>query len=145
MKFALFLLLAIVVGGLTYIRLAPSYSDRWHIDPVLAKDPGKGGILIAPGVITSALSPEELLGEFDDVVRAEIGVKILAGSVAEGHFTYILRSKLMGFPDFLTVQALPHETGSTLAFCRGCGLGNRISGSITSGCSACWTGCRTVF
>ncbi len=114
MKIVLFLMAALAATALAYIRLAPSDPLRWHVDPESAPDPGAGGIRIGPGEITSALEPGALLAAFDAAVRAEPRVEVLAGAPGTDHVTYILRSRVMGFPDYLTAKVLPHDTGSTL-------------------------------
>ncbi len=110
------------VGVLAWIRLAPSDPARWHVDPLAVATPvveghallrPEGGDAAAP---VYALPPEDLLAAFDRVARAEPRVQVLAGSVASGRITYVVRSRLMGFPDYLTVGALPAQGGgATLA------------------------------
>ena len=39
-----------------------------------------------------------------DAVIRKSGAKVLSGSVDSGHITYISRSRIMGFPDYITVQ-----------------------------------------
>jgi uncharacterized protein (DUF1499 family) len=110
------LLLALVVAGLAlYVRLAPSDPARWHVDPVAAPDPGQGGVKVAPpDAPVFAASPEAMMEAIDAVAMASPRVSRLVGSVAEGHVTYVARSRLWGFPDYVTVKVLPEpETGGT--------------------------------
>lgn len=56
-----------------------------------------------------------MLGKFDALALATPGVTILAGTVAEGHVTYIARSRVVGFPDYISVVAYPQDGGTALA------------------------------
>lgn len=113
------LLLALAAAGLAlYVRLAPSDPARWHVDPVGAAAPGDGGVKIAPpDAPVFAATPEAVMDALDAVAMATPRVTRLAGSVAEGHVTYVARSRFWGFPDYVTVKVLPEpETGgATLA------------------------------
>jgi len=115
MKTLFLILLLIVIGVLGFIRLAPTNVDKWHIDPVSAIDPGEAGALLVPGDVTSPLPPEQLLARFDAIVLDQPRSTTLAGSVDDLHISYVVRSKWFGFPDYVTVRALPTATGSTLA------------------------------
>lgn len=122
-----FVLLAVVAvgavgAGLAWIRLAPSDPTRWHVDPLAAPPPGAGGVVLRPGSPDGAapvwpVPATELLAAFDRHVRAVTPrLRVLAGSVREGRITYVVRSRLFGFPDYVTVAALPLGPGeSTLA------------------------------
>lgn len=113
------ILLALGLAGLAlYIRLAPSDPARWHVDPVAAPDPGQGGIrLVPPEAPVFAASPQAVIEAIDAVAMATPRVTRLAGSVGEGHVTYVARSRLWGFPDYVSVKVLPDDAtgGATVA------------------------------
>ena len=44
------------------------------------------------------------LQAFDRVAQAAPRVSVLAGSVEAGHITYVARSKLVRFPDYVSVK-----------------------------------------
>ena len=94
MKFAA-VIVVLSILGLAYVRLAPSDPARWHVDPTLAVDPGNRGVLRRNPVA---------IAEFDRIARARPRVEVLAGSVAEGHITYVVRSAVLGFPDYITAK-----------------------------------------
>ncbi|MGE3246518.1 MAG: DUF1499 domain-containing protein [Beijerinckiaceae bacterium] len=112
MKPALLVLAAAILALLAYIRLAPSDAARWHTDPATAPDPGPAGVLVTPGTYVSAETPTSLLERFDAVARKHSAVR-LAGSVNEGHITYVVRSKWFGFPDYITIRTIPAGTGGS--------------------------------
>ena len=93
-------LLVLVVVFATYIRLAPSNPDRWHVDPSVASDPGSSGVLRK---VTSDLAA------FDAIIQTAPRVMVLAGAVSEGHITYVARSRVLGFPDYITVKQVGPE------------------------------------
>ena len=120
----LFALLVAVaaIGLLGWVRLAPSDPARWHVDPLAVATPvAEGHALLRPAggdaaAPVYALPPGDLLAAFDRVAMAQPRVEVLAGSVASGMITYVARSRLVGFPDYLTVRALPAQGGgATLA------------------------------
>ena len=116
MKFFL-ALLVLVAGMVLYIRVAPSEPDKWHVDPLAAGDPGRSGYLQqpGPGTKTYPMTPEALMAAFDAVAMAAPRVQRLAGSVDGRHVTYIARSRLMRFPDYVSVRAVAAEGGAQLA------------------------------
>ena len=98
-------LLALVILGMAFIRLAPSDPARWHVAPKGDKDKNlKGGVVRV--VETGPLGLKKL----NAVVQADATTRTLAGSVDEGMVTYISRTKVMGFPDYTTAQ----QDGDTL-------------------------------
>lgn len=91
----IWIILALLVALLAYIRLAPHDTARWHL-PVQATsdaDFDGGAVRVVKGDLAA----------LDRVIR-ESGAQVLAGSVEEGMITYIVRSRLFGFPDYITVQ-----------------------------------------
>ncbi len=110
MKLLLVLLLTVALV-LAYIRLAPSDAARWHVDPAEASDPGAGGVLMRHAM---DVPPDAAMRSFDEVASEAPRTRLLAGSVAAGHVTYVSRTKWIGFPDYITVKAVAAESGSDL-------------------------------
>lgn len=98
-RMAIWGILLLVVAGLAYIRLAPSDPARWHT--AIEADNDKR---FAAGAIRVTQAGPEALTLVDKAAQALPRTSRLAGSVEDGHITYITRSKLMGFPDYTTVQ-----------------------------------------
>jgi len=122
----LVLLLVVILGFAAYVRLAPSKSTVWHVDPLSVSAPAKpnhdlmrneGGTRPA---VSFAEAPADLLGRLDQIAKATPGVSVLAGSPAEGHVTYVARSVLWGFPDYVSVKAVENASGGSdlVAFSR---------------------------
>ncbi len=112
MRIGLMAVLVGVVALLAYVRLAPSDAARWHVDIDAAGDADMAG-----GVVRVVPGDPALLGRADAYMRALPRTRVLAGSVAEGHVTYVTRTRVFGFPDYTTLQ---YDAGAGLlkAFAR---------------------------
>lgn len=88
-----------VVGLVAYIRLAPTDVARWH-QPI-------GNAETTDGQGWSARVIQSEPGLFSalhqDILKLP-RTQMIAGSVGEGRLTYITRSRIMGFPDFTTIE-----------------------------------------
>ena len=91
----IWVIIALVILGVGYIQLAPSDPKRWHADVTADADKDfAGGAVRIVDVDLVAM----------DAVIRKSGAKVLSGSIDSGHITYISRSRIMGFPDYITVQ-----------------------------------------
>lgn len=109
-----------VVAGLAYIRLSPMDPQVWHVDPGAALRTGKpNDYLVADGgdrpALAVAETPEALLTRLDAAAMAEDGVTRLAGAPEAGWVTYVQRTRLMGYPDAISVFAVPEGEGARLS------------------------------
>ena len=95
----LWIILAVVVVLVAIVRLAPIDAERWHVPVTASAD--KDGIGRAVRVIPG---DGDVLARLDSAMMAEPVTSRIAGSVGEGHVTYVSRSKWWGFPDFTTIQ-----------------------------------------
>ena len=89
----------LVVAALAYVRLAPVNEDRVHVAVRGAEDEDGQG-----HCVRVTLAFPGLLKRIDKVMRALPRTTVVAGSVSEQKITYMTRSKVIGFPDFTTVQ-----------------------------------------
>ena len=89
--------LVIALGA--YIRLAPSDPADWHTAPQAETNQDLQG-----GVLRVVEIGPEGLAALDAIARNAPRTTVLAGSVGEGRITYITRTKIIGFPDYTTVQ-----------------------------------------
>ena len=117
LQVAALLLVAGAVAGALYVRLAPSGSE-WHVDPEAAGTTGPGRWLMAEGGDAPPLilgaPPGRALEAFDAVAR-EAGAERLAWEPEAGRATYVDRSRVFGFPDYVSVKAAPDGEGTRLA------------------------------
>jgi hypothetical protein len=102
-----------IVAFAAYVRLAPSDPGHWNISPsvyvwdhdgpwnvVVPMEGGASLRLTAPSVRVG-----DLLARLDAIALASPRTGRLAGSVEAGRITWITRSALWGFPDYITAEA----------------------------------------
>lgn len=93
------ILVLAVVALLAYIRLAPTDATRWH-KPI-------GNAETTDGEGWSARVVPNTSGLLSDLHQGMLALprtELVAGSVGDGRLTYITRSKLMGYPDYTTIE-----------------------------------------
>jgi uncharacterized protein (DUF1499 family) len=107
------------------MRLLGNDPVAWHVDPATAQRTGypndylvapEGATVAAPDELAQvyALSPRELLQRFDAVARNAPRTHRIAGSPEEGRVTYVQRSRVFGFPDYVSVRAVEAPGGAAL-------------------------------
>jgi uncharacterized protein (DUF1499 family) len=99
MRVVLAIVVLLVLGGLAYVRLAPSDPARWHV-----AIEGEGDADFADGALRSIAAGEDALAAADSYMRGLPRTEVLAGSVAEGRVTYVTRTRVFGFPDYTTIE-----------------------------------------
>ena len=78
---------------------------------------GPGGTTAAPADAETRLypgSPRALLARFDAIARAQTRTRVVAGDLDSLMITYMQRSRVFGFPDYLTVKAVVMDGGAGL-------------------------------
>lgn len=90
--------LVVVIGGLLWVRFAPTNPSNWHVDPTVAADPGVSGVLLQYMV-----DRPDALSAFADIAMGQPNTRLIAGSVSENCLTFETRTKWVGFPDYITV------------------------------------------
>lgn len=123
-------ILAVLAAGLgltaVAMRLVPDDPAAWHRDPLETERTGEpndylvapeGAARAAPDRVasTSPLPPAELMARFDAVALAAPRTQRIAGSPDDLWASYVQRSALFGFPDYISVRAVALPRGSALA------------------------------
>lgn len=116
------------LGAAVAIRLAPLDAESYAGDPLAMARTGSNAALVAPTEALQpgagpvdiespvyAAAPAELMLAFDAMALAQPRTERALGDPADGQATYVQRSALLGFPDVITVRALPAPDGATLA------------------------------
>jgi uncharacterized protein (DUF1499 family) len=109
---------------LAWIRLAPDDPSDWHVDPLVAPTSGRAnawwvvtdgvGVASPDGRAPSyAVSAAELARSVDAFVLSQPSTSILAGSPDQLWSTYIQRSRLLRFPDYVTVRTVDLGDGTS--------------------------------
>ena len=91
------LVLAAVVAGLGFIRLAPSDPLDWNTQPEFTEDKEFRG-----GVFRVVRTGPDGLERFHQIASTPPRTSVLAGGPDDGMATYITRTQLLGFPDYTT-------------------------------------------
>ncbi|MBK1634508.1 DUF1499 domain-containing protein [Rhodovulum adriaticum] len=124
MKILIFLIAVIAAAGLAgafYFRMVPDDPDRWHVDPLTAVKPrSPNAVLIRPeGGDDSApvydVPPKALAIALASVALAEPNTKRIAGAPDALWQTFVQRSALWAFPDYISIKVVPVEGGATYA------------------------------
>ncbi|MXQ07548.1 DUF1499 domain-containing protein [Alphaproteobacteria bacterium GH1-50] len=116
MKEIIYLILLLAAAGMLWIRFAPHDTDRWHVDPAEVGDPrGSGVRLIGKEAPRFPGDPDTVLQELADIALSEPRVRILEGGVDDGLLTFVARTKLMGYPDYITFKAVAEGDETKLA------------------------------
>lgn len=109
-------------ASLVFVRSLSHDVQQWHVDPVTAPAPSTPNwYRVTPGGENPApvfdASVDELSAAFDRVVAAQPRIELLQDDRATGGpVTWVQRSALFGFPDYVSVSFSPVEGGgSTLA------------------------------
>ncbi|MCK0167175.1 DUF1499 domain-containing protein [Jannaschia sp. S6380] len=103
--------------GFRRARMPP---DIWHVDPFDGTRTGRSNdYLVADGgdrpPAVSPIAPLDLMRRLDKAAMAEPGTERIAGTPDDLWVTYVQRSRLMGFPDAISVRAMADGTGSRMA------------------------------
>ena len=114
MRLIIFALLALVLAGLIWVRVAPVDAERVH-RPVGATAPGDEG---RDGGFTSVrritASGPEVLAAIEEIAATTPRTRRVAGGVDEGRITYETRSRWIGFPDYTTAEIVEGADGTLL-------------------------------
>ncbi|MEM7423145.1 MAG: DUF1499 domain-containing protein, partial [Pseudomonadota bacterium] len=97
----------------------------WHVDPAVAERTGRpNDFLVAPEGATQAqpdqasstynVAPRELLFLLDAVAGQSSATSVLAGSLDDLWITYVQRTAVAGFPDYISVKAVETDGGAAL-------------------------------
>ena len=114
--FAVFLILIIV---LCYIRFARPNESNWHVDPELvSRNDLRNSFLInskSSNFFHYAVPVKELYQELYTIFEEDRCQRVF-GDIEDGLITFVCRSRLFGFPDYVSIRFREPETGvSTLS------------------------------
>lgn len=121
-RMLIWILVLVLLAGAAfaaYVRLAPSDPAVWQVDPTTVTPPNSPNYaLLKPGEGDDpvfAVTPAALIAALNTVALATPRVTVLAGSEEAGEITYIARSALWGFPDYVSVKTVPAGDGAQVA------------------------------
>lgn len=105
-------LIAVIVAALLWFRFAPSDPSVWHKDPATVQKTAKPNqFLMRDGGDAAAevfdISPAKLATAFHKVAMSQPRVSVLTEADNDYWITYVQRSKLMGYPDYISIRIEP--------------------------------------
>lgn len=105
------------IVALVVPRILSDDIARWHVDPTTATPSARpNSYLVADhDAVRLPVSPVETLERLDTIAMAEPRVTRLVDDRPDGRATYVQRSALFGFPDYVSVRAEADGTGSRLS------------------------------
>ncbi|PRY94949.1 uncharacterized protein DUF1499 [Hasllibacter halocynthiae] len=107
----------IAAGGAAFVRLAPTRPAEWDVDPAREGRTGPGRHLIAEEgdapPLQLAAPPGMVLDALSEIAAEEGGTRIV-WRPDDGRATWEVRSRVMGFPDYVSVRAVPAGGGTVL-------------------------------
>ena len=106
MKFLLFVLL-LGAALLIFIRFVPGDITRLHLE----LPDRKVGSYSGPNSHVEVLAPisEDTFGQIVGIAAQTPRTKLIAGSIQDARVTFVTRSKLIGFPDYTTIQLVEEK------------------------------------
>ena len=104
----LFLAAAVLVA-----RAIPVDTEPFHEDPAEPDARRSEVRLIGRDAPRFPGEADTVLEAFSDIALGNRGVRIVEGSVDEGMITFVARSRVFGFRDFITVKAVDEAGGVT--------------------------------
>lgn len=98
------------------LRLWPEDKNRWHVDPADTTDPRRSSVrLIGPDAPRFPGDADTVLGVIVEIVKAAPRTRLIDGSIDEGMVTFVVRSRTMGFRDYVTFKVVSESDLSKLA------------------------------
>ena len=112
------IILAVIVAMVLWVRVAPSDANEWHADPeTVDKNARPNQFLMRDGQDADSLvfdmDPATLAAKFNEIALSQPKVTVLAGSADTGHVTYLQRTNLMAYPDYISVKIAAKEGGKS--------------------------------
>jgi len=100
----LILVVLVVLGAAIGIRLMP-VPVAAHVDPATVEPPASPNFALRRGDGAASLTAplDQTAARLQTIIAGEGGV-LLAGDLAEGHASYVFRSRLFGFPDVVSIR-----------------------------------------
>lgn len=122
-----YLVLAVVLlaaGLLLFVRFTGHDPAVWHVDPLTAPTPTTPNSyrVVPPGTPAPesgrqsplfAATPSELMAAFEAHALAQPDTIRLAGNSSEGYVTFVQRTPLVKYPDYISVRAVDLGDGQS--------------------------------
>lgn len=113
---SIFAFVAIAAALALYVRFAPNDVAEVHRDPVSEGASGQNmAVLAPPDAPVYDVTPERLFALLEGVVIDTPRVEKVAEGPDPLHASYISRTPLMGYPDYVSLRVISVEGGASFA------------------------------
>ena len=109
----LFYTILLIAAAIVLARFIPVDTEPFHEDPAEPDARRSEVRLIGRDAPRFPGEADAVLEAFSEIALRDWGVHIVQGSVDEGMITFVARSKVFGFRDFITVKAVDEAGGVT--------------------------------
>ena len=112
---AIILIVAVVL--LVYVRLAPNKTDHWHQDPETVKSTGRPNDfrLAGSASVTFDIKQSNLSQIIMDYAAQQDRTELLVNTDDGQLMTFVQRSKLISYPDYITFKVTPKGDGANVS------------------------------
>lgn len=104
-----------VAAAAVFFRTVSMPAELWHVDPAQVTPPESPNFDLRVGdaapVIAAPLS--EVAVRLDTLAGAEQAV-VIGGAAEDGFVTYVQRSRLMGYPDAISIRLTEVDAGTRI-------------------------------
>ena len=109
------LLVLVVLAAAVWFRLVPMTPAQWHVVPSDVTPPSSPNFALLVGTDAPVFTQSpDVIADLLTNVAQDAGAKIIAGSPHSGHVSYVVRSRIMGFPDAISIRLMPEGAGTKL-------------------------------
>lgn len=115
LKWILVVLVLLLIAAVAVPRLVSDDPALWHVDPrsVTPPDTPNTYLVADHDAVTLPMPPDEALARLDAIALADPRTKRLFQD--DGRVTYVQRSAVFGFPDYISVNVAPVDGGSSVS------------------------------
>jgi uncharacterized protein (DUF1499 family) len=108
-------ILVAVLGAAIYFRSVSMPAEVWHVDPAAVTPPQSPNFELRVGQDAPVfdMAADALAARIDAVATAE-GARMIGGALAEGQMTYVARTRIMGYPDAVSIRLVPVGEGTRM-------------------------------
>ncbi len=98
--------LVAALAGMTYVRSAAHDPDRWHVNPTDPVELNGANQFLGAQVFDA--DPTDVAAR----LKRALGGTLLAGDFGDGFVTVVVRTPLIGYPDYVSVRITEEGGGS---------------------------------
>lgn len=106
-------ILAVAFAAALWFRMVPMPAEAWHVEPADVTPPASPNHDLRLGARAPVFdAPPDIIAMRLDAVATAERAGIIGGDAFTGHVTYVARSRIMGFPDAISVRLVPVPGGT---------------------------------